>query len=95
MQRHLNIKEMQSLRTGDRVKVVTEPDDYCDWVSDMDEFKGKVVTIAVVASDSTVRIYEDKGHWWWNRHCFEKIVVLRKNAEITANKNDIENLLFT
>jgi hypothetical protein len=64
-------------KVGDKVRVRNDLVDQkfygeINYVSDMDEWKGKVVTISFV-DDDYYEIEEDKQIWYWSAEMFEDV----------------------
>ena len=51
-------------KVGDRVRIVSEPPEGLNWVSEMNVYLGRVMTIKNVLTRG-YKMVEDKGEWFW------------------------------
>lgn len=76
---------------GDKVRVrkdleVDESYGYSGltFVDEMEQYKGRVVTIESIDSDGNYTLEEDDCDWWWNDEMLEDVVDDIKSSEITV-----------
>ena len=84
-------------KVGDKVRVRTDLVDCknygeINYVSDMDEWKGKVVTISFVGNDNYYEIEEDTEKWAWSDEMFENVDKNKKYK--IGDKVRVRNNLF-
>lgn len=71
-------------KVGEKVKIKTNAasNEIEDFTDDMEEFKGKTVTLYSERSDNEWKIEEDGAEFYWHESWFEKIQTYNfKNIE--------------
>jgi hypothetical protein len=93
-----DIVENKKYKVGDKVKiredlVVDEVYGEMDYISDMDKWKGKIVTISFADNDNNCyEIAEDTERWTWSAKMFEDVPE-NNVGEIKARTVDVEYYL--
>lgn len=64
---------MGEFQVGDRVRIVDEPNEYCQagWTDDMDQYCGKEATVTSASRWCTLDI--DRGRWSWSPDIITKV----------------------
>ncbi len=82
--------KMRQAKVGQKVRISRNPiwpDDPPEFVSGMDKWKGKIVTISRITGKDKYRIEEDGGEWIWSARWFEP--VYEEEGEIVELKDEI------
>lgn len=91
---------IRDIIVGDRVKIVSEWDDYTEENSDgqMDHWLGQVMTVREIRGNR-LKMVEDKDElngdgWYWNVFCIDYVIPHEDEHEITAPSDDMIFGLF-
>lgn len=91
---------IRDIVVGDRVKIVSEWDDYTGENSDgeMDQWLGQIMTVREIRGNR-LKMVEDREElfgdgWFWNAHCIDYVVPSEDEHEITAPSDDMIFGLF-